>query len=95
MYEAPAERALELVSGRAREGDAARVDVSLGGGDGAERLAGQASEGASRMNEVWPRALDVRGLDGLELLERLPAALAVADRAARRRAEEVFEFCLA
>src|SRR6266550_1871991 len=32
-----------------------------------------------------------RGSDRLELLERLPAALAVAERAARRRAEDVLE----
>src|SRR5262245_24662399 len=37
------------------------------------------------------QAADCADLDRLELLERLAAVVAVADRAARRRAEEVLE----
>jgi hypothetical protein len=46
----------------------------------------QSQGGSPRGNRGFPRALD-----RLELLEGLPATLAVADRAARGRAEDVFE----
>src|SRR5437763_8764283 len=41
----------------------------------------------------WPKCA-IGSLDRLELLERLAAALAPADRAARRRAEDVLELRL-
>src|SRR5262245_45959288 len=58
---------------------------------GPRRSSAPANSASSHRRPGFDQPPPLSVSDGLELLERLPAALAVADRAARRRPEDVLE----